>query len=201
MKKNLKIGITGGIGSGKSLVTSFVEKLGYPVIKSDEIAKDLMRNDESVKKKIIKEFGPLAFKNDVLNTKYLAEYIFMYPEKVLKINSIVHPPTIRKIDELSNKLFAKYDMVFVESALIYEAKIQNLFDYVILIYSDEQSRIARVMQREEMAQLEIEKRMDFQIPDDQKKELADFVIENNSTIVDLEVRTNFILTLLKSFLL
>lgn len=201
MKKNLKIGITGGIGSGKSLVTSFVEKLGYPVIKSDEIAKDLMRNDESVKKKIIKEFGPLAFKNGVLNTKYLAEYIFMYPEKVLKINSIVHPPTIRKIDELSNKLFAKYDMVFVESALIYEAKIQNLFDYVILIYSDEQSRIARVMQREEMAQLEIEKRMDFQIPDDQKKEFADFVIENNSTISELEVRTNFILTLLKSFLL
>ena len=199
MKKNLKIAITGGIGSGKSLVTSFVEKLGYPVLKSDEVAKDLMQNDESIREKIIKEFGPPAYSEKVLNTKYLAENVFTYPEKVLKINSIVHPPTIRKIDELSNQLFTKHKIVFVESALIYEAEIQDLFDYVILIYSDEQSRIARVMQRERISHTNIEKRMAFQIPDNQKKERADFVIENNSTIAELETRTHFILNLLKSF--
>lgn len=201
MKKNLKIAITGGIGSGKSLVTSYVEKLGYSVLKSDDIAKDLMQNDESIKKKIINEFGPPAYNGKILNAKYLAENVFTHPDKVLRINSIVHPPTTKKISELTIQLFAKHKIVFVESALIYEAKIQDLFDYVILIYSDEKTRISRVMEREKISHNDIEKRMAFQIPDEQKKELADFVIENNSSITELETRANFILNILKAFVL
>jgi dephospho-CoA kinase len=199
MKKNLKIAITGGIGSGKSLVTGYIEKLGYPVIKSDDVAKELMRSDESIKKKIIKEFGPPAYNENGLNTKYLAELVFTYPEKVQKINSIVHPPTTKKISDLADQLFTKHKIVFVESALIYEAKIQNQFDYIVLIYSDEQTRIKRVIQREKITHGDIQKRMAFQIPDDQKKERADFVIENNSSITELQNRTNFILNILKSF--
>lgn len=199
MKKNLKVGITGGIGSGKSLVTGYIEKLGYPVIKSDDVAKELMRSDESIKKKIIKEFGSRAYGENSLNTKYLAEIVFTYPEKIQRINSIVHPPTTKKISDLADQLFTKHKIVFVESALIYEAKIQNQFDYVILIYSDEQTRIKRVIQREKITHEDIQKRMAFQIPDDQKRERADFVIENNSSITELQNRTNFILNILKSF--
>ena len=200
MKKNLKVGITGGIGSGKSLVTGYIEKLGYPVIKSDDVAKELMRSDESIKKKIIKEFGPRAYGENSLNTKYLAEIVFTYPEKIQRINSIVHPPTTKKISDLADQLFTKHKIVFVESALIYEAKIQNQFDYIILIYSDEQTRIKRVIQREKITHEDIQKRMAFQIPDDQKRERADFVIENNSSITELQNRTNFILNILKSFI-
>jgi dephospho-CoA kinase len=199
MKKNLKIAITGGIGSGKSLVTSIIEKSGYPVIKSDEIAKELMYKDESVKKRIIKEFGPPSYNEKGLNTKYLAENIFTHPEKIEKINSIVHPPTINKIEELASQLFLKNKLVFVESALIYEAEIQDRFDYVILIYADESTRIARVMQRDAITQDDLRNRIGFQISDEQKKEAADFVIDNNSTTIELENRTMFILNILKSF--
>lgn len=199
MKKNLKIAITGGIGSGKSLVTSIIEKSGYPVIKSDEIAKELMYKDESVKKKIIKEFGPPSYNEKGLNTKYLAENIFAHPEKVEKINSIVHPPTINKIEELASQLLLKNKIVFVESALIYEADIQDRFDYVILIYADESTRIARVMQRGSISQEDLRNRIGFQISDEQKKGAADFVIDNNSTTSELENRTMFILNILKSF--
>ncbi len=199
MKKNLKIAITGGIGSGKSLVTSIIEKSGYPVIKSDEIAKELMYKDESVKKKIIKEFGPPSYNEKGLNTKYLAENIFAHPEKVEKINSIVHPPTINKIEELASQLLLKNKIVFVESALIYEADIQDRFDYVILIYADESTRIARVMQRGSISQEDLRNRIGFQISDEQKKGTADFVIDNNSTTSELENRTMFILNILKSF--
>lgn len=199
MKKNLKIAITGGIGSGKSLVTSIIEKSGYPVIKSDEIAKELMYKDELVKKRIIKEFGPPSYNEKGLNTKYLAENIFTHPEKVEKINSIVHPPTINKIEELASQLFLKNKIVFVESALIYEAEIQDRFDYVILIYADEATRIARVMQRDTITQDDLRNRIGFQISDEQKKEAADFVIDNNSTTSELESRTMFILNILKSF--
>lgn len=199
MKKNLKIAITGGIGSGKSLVTDMIVKLGYPVIKSDEVAKDLMQNDESIKLKIIKEFGPKAYSEKALNSKYLAESVFAYPEKVYKINSIVHPPTTKKVDELTKLLFDKNKIVFVESALIYEAEIEELFDYVILVYSEEKVRIERVIKREKISLSDLEKRMSFQIPDEQKKDWADFIIDNNSTIDELEGRTEFILTILKSF--
>lgn len=181
------------------MVTGYIEKLGYPVIKSDDVAKELMRSDESIKKKIIKEFGSRAYGENSLNTKYLAEIVFTYPEKIQRINSIVHPPTTKKISDLADQLFTKHKIVFVESALIYEAKIQNQFDYVILIYSDEQTRIKRVIQREKITHEDIQKRMAFQIPDDQKRERADFVIENNSSITELQNRTNFILNILKSF--
>ncbi len=198
MAKKLKIGITGGIGSGKSVVTGFLKESGYPVIKSDEIAKELMLKDEKVKKKLVAAFGVEVFENNVLNTKYLAEKIFNSKENVVKINSIVHPAVIKKNDELAKQLFNEYRIVFVESALIYEAKIQDKFDFIILVYSDETDRIKRTVLREKTTVEEIKKRMAFQIPDEKKKNLAHFVIENNSTIDDLKSRTLFILNLLKS---
>ncbi|MCX6170598.1 MAG: dephospho-CoA kinase [Ignavibacteriales bacterium] len=198
MSKKLKIAVTGGIGSGKSLVTTIIEKSGYPVIRSDEVAKELMRKDEAIKRKIIKEFGPPSYNEKGLNTKYLAENIFTHPQKVEKINSIVHPPTINKIEELTSQLFLKSKIVFVESALIYEANIQDWFDYVILIYADEATRIARVMKRETITQEDLRNRIGSQISDEQKKGAADFVIENNSTTAELEKRTLFILNILKA---
>lgn len=198
MKKKLKIAITGGIGSGKSSVSKIIESFGFPVIKADDLAKELMLKDESIKKKIIKTFGKESFTEKGINTKYLADNVFSNKEKVEKINSIIHPPTIKKIEEISKKLFEKHNLVFVESALVYEAKIQKLFDYVILIYTEEEIRIARKIENDSMTRLEVEKRMSFQIPDEKKTDRAHFVIDNNSTFDKLESRTKFVIELIKA---
>ena len=198
MKKRLKIAITGGIGSGKSSVSKIVEALGFPVIKADDLAKELMLQDELVKKKIIKIFGKESFTEKGINTKYLADNVFSNKERVGKINSIIHPPTIKKIEDISKKLFEKYNLVFIESALVYEAKIQKLFDYIILIYAEEEIRISRKMENDGMKKIDIEKRMSFQIPDEKKTDRAHFVIDNNSTKEELESRTKFVIELLKA---
>lgn len=198
MKKKLLVGITGGIGSGKSIVSSVIESAGYCVLKSDLIAKEIMQNDEIIRKKIIETFGQESYTNEKLNTKFLAEKVFSSKENVEKINSIVHPVTIKKTLELANIEFQKSNYVFVESALIYEAKIKNYFDYIILVYSDEQTRIKRVMERDKISEEEIRRRMQFQIPDEKKKAWADFVIENNNSIEELKKRINFILNLIIS---
>ena len=198
MKKKLKVVITGGIGSGKSSVSKIIESFGFPVIKADDLAKELMLKDESVKKKIIKTFGKESFTEKGINTKYLAENVFNSKDKVDKINSIIHPPTIKKIEEISKRLFEKHNLVFVESALVYEAKIQKLFDYVILIYAEEEIRIARKLEKNGMNRADIEKRMSFQIPDEKKTNRAHFVIDNNTTLAELESRTKFVIELLKT---
>ena len=198
MKKKLKIAITGGIGSGKSSVSKIVESFGFPVIRADDLAKELMLKDESIKKKIIKTFGKESFTENGINTQYLADNVFSNKDKVDKINSIIHPPTIKKIEEISKKLFEKHNLVFVESALVYEAKIQKLFDYVILIYAEEEIRIARKIENDNMTRLDVEKRMSFQIPDEKKTDRAHFVIDNNSTFDKLETRTKFIIELIKA---
>lgn len=198
MGRKIKIGITGGIGSGKSVVSALLEELNYPVIKSDDIAKELMLNNERVKKQLTSTFGKEVFAGSQLNTKFLAEKVFSSKENVFKINSIIHPPVIKKIDELAKQLFAKHQIVFVESALIYEANIENMFDYVILVHTDEKRRIERILEREKTTEEEIRKRMSYQASDEKKINLADFVIENNSTVGELKSRLMFIINLLKS---
>ena len=186
------------MGSGKTLLTDYFAKQGYPVLKSDEVAKQIMNSDETLRKKIIRKFGASAYDSDGLNRKYLAENVFNDDEKISAINALVHPPTTKKIDILTKELFSKHNLVFVESALIYEAKIQNMFDYIILVSAQREARIKRIQKKENLTKEEIEKRMRFQMSDEDKKERADFVIENNGSVEDLEKRGEFLLTLLKS---
>ncbi|MCX7797559.1 MAG: dephospho-CoA kinase [Melioribacter sp.] len=198
MKRKLLIAITGGIGSGKSTVSSIVENQGFIVLKADIIAKEIMINYKSVRQKIIDYFGKESYINGQLNTKFLAEKIFASKENVEKINSIVHPPTIQRVLNLAKEHFKKNDLVFVESALVYEAKIQNYFDYIILVYSDEKTRIERIMQRDNVDEEKIRQRMQYQIPDEKKRVLADFIVENNCDINELRNRILFLISLIKS---
>ena len=157
-----------------------------------------MQNDETVKNKICSEFGDEVYKSGILDTKFLAEKIFSNKNNVDKINSIVHPPTLKKINQLTFDILKNTNLVFVESALIYEAAIENMFDYVILIYSDLPLRLKRVLNRDKVEAEKVEQRIKFQIPDENKKESADFVIENNSGVEELKQRTQFVLNLLSS---
>jgi dephospho-CoA kinase len=195
MKKKL-IAITGGIGAGKSLVSEFFEKSGFVVLKADTIAKELILTDSNVQRQILKEFGKESFITGKLNTKFLAEKVFTDEVNLQKINSIVHPATMKKIELLAKKHFEKHKIVFVESALVFEANIEDYFDHIILVLADEQVRINRTLAREKISEPEIRNRMNFQIPDEEKKDSSDFVIENNSSIEELEKRSEFILTIL-----
>ncbi|MFH1197353.1 MAG: dephospho-CoA kinase [bacterium] len=196
VNKKLKITLTGGIGTGKSEATKIISGSGYDVIIADDLAKEFLRNDLQIRKRIIKEFGEEAYKDGILNTKFLAEKVFIDPGKVRLINSIVHPPTIDKMIEMMESSLQKNNLVFVESALVYEAELENLFDYVILIVSDEAHQIERVMKRDNVSEDEVKKRIENQIPQEEKKKAADFVIENNSGLPELKNKIRFIVNLL-----
>ncbi|AFN73306.1 putative dephospho-CoA kinase [Melioribacter roseus P3M-2] len=195
MKEKLLIGITGGLGAGKSVAGKYIESKGYPVILSDALAKDLMKNDPSVKKKLVRLFGDDIYIKGELNTGLLAEKIFNSSELLSKVNSIVHPPTIEATLNLAEKYFKKHDIVFVESAILYEAGMEDLFDFVILIYSHEKLRIERAMKRG-LSKEDALRRMENQMKDELKKKRADFVIENNSTIEELHKKLDFVLNLI-----
>jgi dephospho-CoA kinase len=198
MNKKLRIGITGGIASGKSLVCDFIENEGFIVLRADSIAKDLMASDEKIKKKLTKTFGDDSYINGKPNTKFLAEEVFTSQENVDKVNSIIHPPVLEIIETNTNEILKNNSIVFVESALIYEAKFQKMFDHVILICADENKRIERSIGTKGSNAEEIKRRMAFQLKDEIKKEKASFVIENNSSVEELKVRVSFVLNLLRT---
>lgn len=198
MSKKLKIAVTGGIGSGKSVFAKFLMEMSYPVISADNIAKDILLNDVSVKQKIIKEFGKNSYSDDGINTNYLAETVFSDECKIKKINAIVHPPTIKKIKDLMNNELTKGNLVFVEAALIFEANMEEIFDYVVLITAEKKIRIDRVVNRDNTTEDDVLERMENQLSEDTKKELSDFIFENNSSLDDLKNKAKFLITLLNS---
>ncbi len=197
MAKNLKIGITGGIGSGKSIVSDFVSEMGFPVIKADDVAKEVMLKNTEVKEKIIETFGKSAYKGKGLNKKFLAETIFSDDENLAKMNEIVHPPTIKQIKDSVYALLDNTQFVFVEAALLYEVKMQHIFDYVILVTADEDLRIKRVMERDGVTEEEVRARMKGQWQDSAKQDKADFMLRNEGTIEEFHKNIEFILQLLK----
>ena len=141
--KKIRVGITGGIGSGKSVFSGALKEKGFPVILADEIAKDILANDSGIREIIIKEFGAESYINNQLNRKYLADKIFPDPANVDIINSIIHPPTIEKIKSIMKSELLKQNIVFVEAALIFESELEDLFDYIVLITSDDELKKKR----------------------------------------------------------
>jgi dephospho-CoA kinase len=200
MMTKLKIAVTGGIGSGKTKAVEFFKGEGFPVIDADYIAKQFLKTEPIIRKKITKEFGEETYIGSEPNIEYLAEKIFCDAESLEKINAIVHPLTIKKIDQETRKLFKSYDIVFVESALIFEAKLRKRFNYIVLVTADEKTRIERIIKRDNTSPEKILNRMKFQMDDEKKIQLCDFVIENNGTVDELKNKCLFVLQMLKSFI-
>ncbi len=173
----LKIGITGGIGSGKSTVAKLFEVLGIPVYYADDAAKQLMNENEALKQQVQKEFGNEAYANGKLNRKYIADIVFANPEKLELLNSLVHPVTLQDAEEWMNKQTAPYTIK--EAALIFESGAQEQLDYVIGVYAPTPLRIQRTMQRDNISREEVMARMNKQIDETIKMRLCDFVIIND----------------------
>lgn len=190
-KAKLKIGITGGIGGGKSTFSGFIEDAGHFVLNVDELSKSLMVSDKRIAANIIKTFGAECYLNGELNTKYLAERVFSNPISVNRINSIVHPRVIEEVIKITDAKLLVNDLVFVESALIFEAKMEEMFDYIIVVTADLEKRIERIQLRDNASQDEILKRMENQTAEETKRKKADFVFVNNSGIETLKQNAEF----------
>jgi len=194
----MKIGITGGIGSGKSYVSKIIGDAGYTVLNADDIAKQIMVEDESVRELIISNFGYDSYNNKELNRSHIASKAFSSIENVNILNSIVHPPMVYEINKLMEEELKKNKMAFVEAALIYEAEVDAILDYVLLVTADEEIRINRIQERDKLSEADIRSRMKYQMPENEKENLADFTIKNNSSLIDLEMKTKMFLTVFES---
>jgi dephospho-CoA kinase len=193
----LKIAVTGSMGSGKSSFCNFISEKGYPLIKADDLSKDILKNDKEVKEKVINEFGKDSFINNEINKKFLAEKIFSDPVNVAKVNSILHPKVKKKIETLTKEYFKECDIVFTEAALIYEADMEFMFDYVVLITADYEVRKLRAVNEAKLSEKDFQKRNENQIKDEEKRKRADFVFENNGSIDELKEKVNVLITILK----
>ncbi|HKI77315.1 MAG TPA: dephospho-CoA kinase [Ignavibacteriaceae bacterium] len=191
----LRIAVTGNIGSGKSTFCDFIESRGYIVIKADDLAKDILANDEKAKTLIIKSFGSESYKNGKPNKVFLSEKVFSNNKKLLEINSIIHPLVFKKLEKIFNEN-SNNKIIFVEAALIYEANMEDMFDYVVLICSKEDNRKNRKIKADKMTGLEFDKRNGFQIPEAEKKKRADFIFDNDSTLTDLKQKAELLLMMI-----
>ena len=173
----LKIGLTGGIGSGKSTVAKVFQTLGIPVYYADDAAKELMNNNEGLKQQIILHFGKDVYENKVLNRKLLAQKVFNNPTQLHLLNSLVHPATIQAAEDWFVQQKAPY--CIKEAALIFESGSQQNLDFVIGVYTPTTIRLQRVMHRNKATKEEVQQRMDKQIDETIKMRLCDFVVTNN----------------------
>lgn len=173
----LKIGLTGGIGSGKSTIAKIFEVLGIPVYYADTEAKRIMNEDLQLKAQILQHFGEDAYKDDQLNRSYLSSVVFNNKEKLALLNSLVHPATIRNSKEWINKQTTAY--AIKEAALIFESGTHEYLDYVIGVSAPAHLRIHRAMQRDNLSREEVLQRMSKQIEEVIKMHLCDFIIYND----------------------
>lgn len=173
----LKIGITGGIGSGKTFICTLFEALGIPVYNADEEAKKLMNTDVRIKQKLIEQFGEATYKDGFLDRAFLASMIFSDKKKLEFVNSIVHPIVIQEAKDWANRQTTRYSLK--EAALLFESGSYKELDYTILVTAPMDVRIQRVIERDAVTEQQVRERINKQLSDEEKLPLADFVIVND----------------------
>lgn len=178
--KPVRIGVTGGIGSGKSLACKYFEKLGYNVIYADYIAKELYTSNKHLLQNLVKVFGKgILDEKGNLSRVNSRKIIFKSKKNIKRVNSIVHPFVIREIDRQIRNL--KSRIVLIETAIMFESGYYRRNDYNILVYANKSLRLKRVSERDKVSKASVEKLMKLQMPEQEKMLMADFVIKNNGT--------------------
>lgn len=190
------LGLTGGIGSGKTTVAGFFRELGVPVYIADTEAKNLMETDPEVKSKIIALFGEKAYINDSPDRKFLASLVFNDKQNLENLNTIIHPAVERHFELWKMKQQATY--VVYEAAILFEKGGYKKCDLNLLITAPLEEKLKRLQKRDNSTPEEIQVRMDNQWTDEKKKGLADFVIENSDLSHTREAVLQLHETLLKS---
>jgi dephospho-CoA kinase len=185
------IALTGGMGAGKSIVAEEFAENGALIIEADTISKNILWNDRKIRKKIIKAFGKKNIcdkKGDITKDK-LIEAAFKDSESVAKINSILHPEVRKKIEILTEDGISSglFKMVAVEAALIFESGIQDKFDSIVCVVSEDNIRFERLMTRDQVSKEEIQNRINLQFDQAYNANRSDYVLYNNGTIEELRI--------------
>ena len=191
----IKIGLTGGIGSGKSLVSQYLVELGAYIFEADNEAKKIIDTNKTTQNELIAEFG-----TDVLNAenkidkKKLAKIAFQDEDHQSRLNAIIHPYVFDEIDSHFDKISSEnnHSLFVVDAALIYESGADTHMDYIVVVSSHLKLRVSRVMERGGLTRDEFMRRMELQWPEEDKVHMADFVIPNNGTEEDLKSSTSYL---------
>lgn len=190
----IKIGITGGIGSGKSIVASLLNLHGIPVYLADTESKILTATSPVIRGKLIALLGKELYTEEgLLNKKLLASYIFSNPEYLKEVNAIIHPEVKRHFTEWAERQLSEF--CAIESAILFESEFNQTVDKSLMVYAPLELRIGRAMQRDNVSREEIISRINNQLPDETKKERSDYVIHNDDIQALLPQVGRFLATL------
>lgn len=199
MVHTLAVGITGGIGSGKTDVCKIFEAFGARVLYADLIARNLINSHTDVQRQIKKTFGEKIYLPDgTLDRKHAAKLAFHDTDLHQNLNNIVHPYVLKEIEQeiAKEKEADRLPMLVVEAAILFEAHADELFDYVIVVDADEETRISRVMSRDGCDRGDVLARINAQMPVKEKVAMADFVIQNSGNKTSLKEKGTFMFHLL-----
>ncbi len=197
--RTITVGVTGGIGSGKTEACKVFESLGAKVYYADPIAKQLMNSNQGIRNRIQRAFGDDMYLPDAtLDRKRLAKVIFADPGAQKTIEKIVHPPVLEYLKQelIAAKRDGTVPVVMVEAAILFEAGAENLFDYTLMVEADTETRLARLLARDNISRADVLERMNAQLPTPEKTERADFVIQNTGDLPSLGGKCRFFYTLL-----
>ncbi len=179
-----KVGLTGGIGSGKTTVAKIFETFGVPVYNSDEKAKYLMSNDKELIKKIEELLGNQSYSDGELNRAFIASIVFTDKKKLQQLENLVHPVVKNDFLKWTDKQTAEY--VVMENAILYKSGMDKLVDYVIFVASSAEIRENRVVKRDKSTKEQVRSRMNNQDNDEKLLKKSNYTLRNNGSIHDLQ---------------
>jgi len=175
----IKLGITGGIGAGKSVVISFLKAIGIPVYIADDESKKLTSTSPRIKAQLIEQFGEDLFAGGILNKALLASLIFENKNNLRMVDSIIHPEVMSDFEAWSAK-HADEKLVAMEAAILFESGFDKTMDFIVTVTAPQEERIERILKRNKTTREEILSRMSNQLPDEEKCRRSDFVIYNDN---------------------
>ena len=175
--EKIKIGLTGGIGSGKTFVGAIFSKLGIPVFNADDQARKCMSENEVLKQEIQNVFGDNVYHDGLLQNKVLADIVFNNNQKLEELNKLVHPVVRQRFDSWSVEQTSR--IIIKEAAILFESDSHVYLDKLICVSAHEQSRIERVIKRDNTSREQVLRRIEIQMPQNEKEKLSDFVIIND----------------------
>ena len=189
------VGLTGGIGTGKSTVSRKLRERGYPVIDLDVISREVIEYPEVIDE-LVRNFGNEILENQnntsgkkSISRNKLRQTVFKEEKKVSVLNSIMHPPIVEEMRRQVENLKKNYKTVFVEVQLLFEAKLEKEFDLTVLVYADKKTQLERVLKRDGRSEGEVQQIINAQMDMTEKRRMSNYIIENNgnSEMLDLEI--------------
>ena len=179
------LGVTGGLGSGKSTACHFLEEMGATIFDADRVAKQILLVEKEVQEQLIEAFGNAVLREDSIDTAKLAQVAFANEENQTVLNDIIHPRVIEAFERLAGEKRDAIGLLVVDAPLIFESGFNNHLDHTLLIYTRFKIRMNRAMRRGTLSREDILRRIALQMPEEEKRELASYVIENNGDMGQL----------------